>query len=89
MSRLVHIASLVVHHREDACAVIDTLLGERRDAELALRERNRSIVLCEADSDSALMQVVDALQALPGIHAVNLVHHHAEDAESLDQEISP
>lgn len=89
MSGLLHIASLVVQHRPDASSGLDALLAARHDVELAVREGSRSILLCEADSESALMQIVDALHALPGIHAVNLVHHHAEDADSLNQEIHP
>lgn len=89
MSGLLHIASLVVQHRPEAGGALDALLADRDDVELALREGGRSILLCESGSESGLMQIVDALHALPGIHAVNLVHHHAEDADSLDQEIHP
>lgn len=88
MSGLLHIASLVVQHRADASPALDALLDQRSDVELALREGGRSILLCESDSESGLMQIVDALHALSGIHAVSLVHHHAEDADSLNQEIS-
>jgi nitrate reductase NapAB chaperone NapD len=35
------------------------------------------------------MAVVDALHALDGVYAVNLVHHHAESAASLNEEIHP
>ena len=89
MSGLLHIASLVVQHRPERAAALDACLAALPGAEVALRDGGRSIVLCEAESESALMAVVDALQALDGVYAVNLVHHHAESAASLDEEIQP
>lgn len=87
MNTLTHIASLIVQHRAEDAGLVDRCLAGREDAELALREGGRSVILCEADSESGLLDIVDALHALPCVYAVNLVHHHAEDAKTLDEEI--
>ena len=89
MNNLLHIASLVVQHRAERVSAVSECLTAHPGAELALSEGGRSIVLCEADSESAMMGVIDALQALDGVYAVSLVHHHAEAATSLNEEIQP
>lgn len=87
MSAELHIASLVVHHRPDAAAALDAAIAAIAGVELALREGGRSVLLCEAPHQGALMRQVDALHAVPGVVAVTLVHHHAEAESSLMQEI--
>lgn len=87
MSRILHIASLLVHHQPAAAPALDALLDGLPGAELALREGGRSVVLCEAADEGAMLDCMDALGALDGVIGVSLVHHHAEDAESLLEEI--
>ncbi len=86
-STITHIASLIVQHRVEDAAAVDHCLAQHADAELALREGGRSVILCEAASESGLLEVVDALHALSCVYAVNLVHHHAEETQRLDEEI--
>ena len=83
-----HIASLVVQHREDASAVLEKYIGTAADAEVALRGATRSIVLCECSDQYAVLDRMDALRALPGVFNVALVYHHAEPRDALDGQIS-
>lgn len=83
MSDLVHIASFVVHHLPEAGVRIDAELATLPGAELALREGGRSVVLCEGDDDSGLLDRVQALDRLSGVLSVCLVHHHAESRHTL------
>jgi nitrate reductase NapAB chaperone NapD len=87
MSTLLHIASLVVHHRPEIAAELDRLIAHHPLLELALRRESRSVLLCEAESESAVMQSIDAIGQLAGVMSVNLVHHHAEARDYLMEEI--
>jgi periplasmic nitrate reductase NapD len=87
MSGLLHIASLVLQHRPEAARDIDTALAQLSGIELALRDGGRSVLLCETDNEGELMDRIDALRALPGVLGVSLVHHHAEDRNTLMQEL--
>ena len=87
MSGILHIASLLVHHRREACTALDALIDTLPVAELALREGTRSIVLCEGDDESRLTDCIDALGQVEGVIGVSLVHHHAEATASLMEEI--
>jgi len=87
MNRILHIASLLVQHRAEAVVALDACLAGLAGCELALREGGRSIVLCEAEDESALLDGMAALGRLDGVIGVSLVHHHAEDAASLSEEM--
>jgi periplasmic nitrate reductase NapD len=87
MSGILHIASLLVHHRSEAAAGLDAVLDVSPVAELALREGTRSIVLCEGREESQITDCIDALGQVEGVIGVSLVHHHAEAAESLMEEV--
>ncbi len=87
MSALLHIASLVVHHRPEIAPELDRLIAGQPLLELALRQQSRSVLLCEAESEAAVMQSIDAIGLLPGVMSVNLVHHHAETLDHLMEEI--
>ncbi|HZX78865.1 chaperone NapD [Lysobacter sp.] len=88
LSADLHIASLVVQHREDAMGVLDEYIDAVADAEVALRGATRSIVLCECSDQYAVLDRMDALRALPGVFNVALVYHHAEPRDALDGQIS-
>ncbi len=88
MSALLHIASFVIHHRPEAAAALDAALARLSGIELALRGGGRSVLLCEGDSEAALLDRVEALRALDGVIGVSLVYHHAEPREALIREIA-
>ncbi|MBB5015044.1 chaperone NapD [Rehaibacterium terrae] len=88
MSALLHIASFVVHHRPEAAAALDAALARLSGIELALRGDGRSVLLCEGDSETALLDRVEVLRALDGVIGVSLVYHHAEPCEALIREIA-
>lgn len=88
-SRILHIASLIVQHRGHAIESLDACIAALPGVELALRQGGRSIVLCEGKDESSVLRCIDALNALDGVIGVSLVHHHAEDAMSLMEEMEP
>lgn len=85
---LLHIASLLVQHRQEAADRLDALIASRPGTELALRAGGRSIVLCEGVDESSLLADIDALGSVEGVITVSLVHHHAEPAEQLHEEVA-
>lgn len=80
-----HIASLVVQHREDAVPALQTLVAASAGLEIALADGTRSVLLQECPDTRGLMDSVDRLRDLPGVISVNLVYHHVEPREALEQ----
>lgn len=87
MSEILHIASLILQQQPEQRASLQAWIAGHPQVELALSEGNRHVLLCEAGDQASLLQVIDALRELPGVYSVNLVHHHAEAAHSLYEEI--
>ena len=88
MSALLHIASFVVQHRPDAAAALDAAIAAAGRTELAAREGSRSVLLCEGDSEREVVQRIEALRDVDGVHAVSLIYHHAEPREALYEEMT-
>lgn len=89
MTDILHIASLIVRHREPGAMALDGFLAGAPSMQCVARADGRSIVLCEGESDAVLMQAIDAVQVLDGVLGVSLVYHHAEPRDELLQEIEP
>ncbi|WP_454830991.1 chaperone NapD [Pseudoxanthomonas wuyuanensis] len=82
--REVHIASLVVQHRQEAAAALGAAIAGCAALDLAVAGEFRSIVLCESDDQYALIDHIEALRAVTGVLNVSLVYHHAEPRAALD-----
>ena len=52
---------------------------------IAGQEAACSILLYEGSGTRELMDCIDAGQASPGVISVNLIYHHAEQREALEQ----
>lgn len=87
MSEMLHIASLILQLQPEQLASLQAWLAGHPQVELALSEGTRHVLLCEANDQASLLQTMDTLRELPGVYSVNLVHHHAEAAHSLYEEI--
>lgn len=85
MTDEVHIASLVVRHRPDAASAIERWVLSCPGLEVAGQEVACSILLYEGSGTRELMEYIDAGQASPGVISVNLIYHHVESREALDQ----
>jgi len=49
------------------------------------KAQGKIIIVVEAHSLRAIEQQVQNIQALPHVHSVALVYHHAEDPQSLEE----
>ncbi|MFC3550872.1 chaperone NapD [Lysobacter cavernae] len=85
MTDEVHISSLLVQHRHEAGIALAALIAAHPELDLAVQAPCQCVVLCETDDQYALMQRIDALQAVPGVLSVSLVYHHAEPRVDLDE----
>lgn len=84
----VHIAGIVIHVQPHAMPSVAARLPLIRLAELhAASNDGRMIVTLEGDSARALLDIMDALRALPEVLNVTLVYQHAESRAALDEVI--
>ncbi len=89
MNDEVHIASLVVRHRPDAGPRLEAWVGKCPALEIAGRDGACSILLYEGSGTRELMELIEDCQATPGVVSVNLIYHHAEPRDALEQPASP
>lgn len=87
MTELWHIASVVVQHRPEAEPRVAARVHSLDRAERVAGDATRSVVVCEAASERALVERMEALQELDGVLSVSLVHHHCEPLARLNEEI--
>lgn len=82
-----HIASFIVTARpERIAAVIDAAL-KLPQTELAAQDASKLVLVLEGAHRGELMDRVDTLRDLEGVITVNLVYHHAEDKNALEEEM--
>ena len=79
-----HISSLVVQHRPHAAGIVKTFVDQHPALDLAVQGDSRCVLVCETDSQRAVMDYIDALQILPGVINVSLIYHHVESRAAMD-----
>ena len=86
----IHIAGILVHCRsaeiDPLAAAIDAMPG----AEVFQRSpEGKLVVVAEAPAAKGVLDLIDAIRALPGVYNVSLVYQHAEPAASLGEVLAP
>ncbi|QNK01974.1 chaperone NapD [Dyella telluris] len=79
-----HISSLVVLHRPDAIEALKSFVDDHAALDIAAQGDSRCVMVCETDSQRAVMNLIDALEALPGVINVSLIYHHVEPHAVMD-----
>jgi periplasmic nitrate reductase NapD len=82
-----HIASFIVMARPERAVDIVDFIVKLPQTELAAQEGGRLVLVMEGARRGDIMDRIDALRDLDGVITVNLVYHHAEDKDSLDEEV--
>lgn len=79
-----HISSLVVLHRPDAAGALQAFVDRHAELDIAVQGDCRCVLVCETDSQRAVMDHIDALGTLPGVINVSLIYHHVEPRAVMD-----
>jgi nitrate reductase NapD len=83
-----HISSLVVLHRPDAVDVLKAFVELRDTLDIAIQGDCRCVMVCETDNQRAVMDHIEAMEALPGVINVSLIYHHVEPHHVMDEQVS-
>ena len=85
MSGEYHISSLVVHSRPDRVPFIVERIGAIEGAEVhGGEEAGKLIVTLETDTESQVVERINAIQLLDGVLAATLVFHHFESLQERE-----
>ncbi|HJV76542.1 MAG TPA: chaperone NapD [Noviherbaspirillum sp.] len=88
MEQEAHIAGIVVFALPAHFAATKTSIASIPAAEIhAVSTDGKLIVTLEAESTRHILDLMDAIRALPGVVDVALVYQHAEPSADLEQEI--
>jgi len=85
MSRECHISSLVVHSRPDRVQAISERIGLIEGTVVhGGAEAGKLIVTLETDTESQVVERINAIQLLDGVLAATLVFHHFEPVQERE-----
>lgn len=84
-----HISSLLVQHRPEAMPALESFVGAQPALEISARGEHRCVVLCETGHQREVLELIDAMLALPGVVNVSLIYHHAEPRDELERPLHP
>ncbi|WP_262265975.1 chaperone NapD [Microvirga yunnanensis] len=85
MSRECHISSLVVHSLPDCMSSIAQSIGSLDGAEIhGGQDTGKLIVTLETDTESQVVERINAIQLLDGVLAATLVFHHFEPVQERE-----
>lgn len=88
MNDELHISSLVVLHRPDAIGTLQAFVDHHTTLDIAAQGDSRCVLVCETDSQHAVLDHIDMLQTLPGVINVSLIYHHVEPQSVMDEQVS-
>jgi nitrate reductase NapD len=84
-----HISSLLVQLRPEAMPALEAYVDTQAALEISARGEHRCVLLCETGHQREVMELIDAMLALPGVVNVSLIYHHAEPRAELEQPLHP
>lgn len=86
----VHIAGILVHCRAEETDRLERAIDAMAGAEVFQRSpQGKLVVIAESAAAKGVVELIDAMRALPGVFNVSLVYQHAEPAASLDEAVAP
>jgi nitrate reductase NapD len=76
-----HITSCVAYATPESTAAVASAIQAAGIAEVPRHDAatGRLVVLIERESTGAILDVIDAIRALPGVLAVHMAYQHAEE----------
>ena len=80
-----HISSLVIHSRPERVSSIVESLGLIEGAEIhGVADTGKLIVTLETETESQVVERINAIQLLDGVLAATLVFHHFEPVQERE-----
>lgn len=88
MSGQIHIASFILHARPDDADSIARHMSVFSEVEIVAADRGKIVFLVETPHERRIADIADALRELSGVHAVSMVEHHMDEAQSMLEEMT-
>ncbi len=90
MSDELHIASLIIHVRpSEMSALLDWLgLQPHMDVRASSKE-GKVVAVTEREHQRDILQVIDAVEAQPGVLGCTMVYHEVLSPQEAEQELLP
>ena len=86
MQAEIHIASCVAFTRPEATEGVARAIAATGVAEVPRHDgAGRLVVLIEASTSARVLDVMDAIRAMPGVLAVHLAYQHAESESEMQE----
>jgi len=89
MNDELHISSLLVQHRPEAMPALEAYVDTQPALDISARGEHRCVLLCETGHQREVLELIDAMLALPGVVNISLIYHHAEPRDELEQPLQP
>ena len=78
MSKEIHITSLVVQVLPQKMAEVRQQIMTIENAELSVNNEVKLVVVLEGDTQRAIMESIETINAIPGVLSATMVYHQSE-----------
>ncbi|MGI2140142.1 chaperone NapD [Shewanella baltica] len=85
MSKELHITSLVVQVLPQKMADVRQEIMAIENAELSVNNEVKLVVVIESETQRALMDSIEAINAIPGVLSATMVYHQSEVLEEGEE----
>ncbi|TVL34092.1 chaperone NapD [Shewanella xiamenensis] len=85
MSKELHITSLVVQVMPNKMADVRQHIMAIENAELSVNNEVKLVVVLEGNSQRALMDGIEQINAIPGVLSATMVYHQSEQLEESEE----
>lgn len=90
MSNELHIASLIIHVRPSQMpALLDWLTVQPQLDVRASSEQGKVVAVTEREHQRDILEVIDAVEAQPGVLGCTMVYHEVMSLREAEQELLP
>lgn len=76
----IHVSSLVILHAPERTAALKDAVTALDGLDWHAAENGKAVVTVVTDTEAQVLDRIDAINAMPGVHTTTMVYHHYEDA---------
>ncbi|MGI2065279.1 chaperone NapD [Shewanella sp. MF08487] len=85
MSKEIHITSLVVQVLPQKMAEVRQQIMTIENAELSVNNEVKLVVVLEGDTQRAIMESIEIINAIPGVLSATMVYHQSEELKEGEE----